>query len=292
MSAPAEKVLQRSGKTFHLASRLLPKQMRSDAAELYAFCRQMDDLADEAAGDAAEAQQTLAHVIQCIAHDPLGEEAAALGWPTELEARFAGISKVALRLTESLAADTGSRRIATEAELLQYAFGVAGTVGLMMCRILGAPPAGAEAAAHLGMAMQLTNIARDVREDFARDRVYLPASWVAPEAVAQALASGTGEALEQATYRLLALAEDFYARADRGMHFLPRRPRFAILSAAACYREIGVSVARDVPASWRARTVVPGARKAALITQSFARFFVPAVAERTAEPSTASAGKP
>ncbi len=263
----AQAVLARSGRTFHLASRLLPTRMRTDAAELYAFCRRMDDLADESV-DGEPAQQRLAEVISALERDPLGEEVEALGWPVDLESRFPGISKIAVTLTRALAADTGPRRIATEPDLLRYAFGVAGTVGLMMCRILGAPPEGAQAASHFGIAMQLTNIARDVREDFGRDRIYLPGEWIEPKAVESALAGAQAEPLAAATRRLLALADAFYQSADRGMHYVPLRARVGILAAGACYREIGVVVARDIPASWRRRAVVAGRRKAALVSNA------------------------
>ncbi len=267
MSDEAQQVMARSGRTFHLAARLLPARMRLHATELYAFCRFVDDLADE--GGAGKGEH-LAAVITAMEADPLGDEAGALGWPVQLEAEYPGISKIAVTLTRALAADTGPRQIATEPELLQYAFGVAGTVGLMMCRILGAPPEGAQAASHLGIAMQLTNIARDVREDHERARYYLPAAWVAPEALQAALDGGDPLPLVAATRRLLARAEDFYTSADAGMHFLPLRARVAILAAAACYREIGVVIGRNVPLSWSRRAVVSGSRKAVLVARACA----------------------
>ncbi len=260
----AEAVLARSGRTFHLASRLLPAAMRSDATELYAFCRRMDDLADESREGGGE----LARAIAALEGDPLGEEAAAAGWPVDLERRFPAIAKVAATLTRALAADAGPRRMGTEAELLEYAFGVAGTVGLMMCRILGAPPEGAQAASHLGIAMQLTNIARDAREDRERDRIYLPAAWIELAGVDRALDGGPPEPLAAAIRKLLKLADRYYASAHSGMHYLPLRARVGILAAAACYREIGVVVACDIPASWRRRAVVSGRRKAVLAARA------------------------
>lgn len=279
----AQAVLARNGRTFHLASLLLPRQMRVDAAELYAFCRRVDDIADEgAAGEALARKEEIARFVAVLERDPLSDEAARVGWPVDLEARYPGISKVAVALTQAAGADIGSRRIADEQELIEYAFGVAGTVGLMMCRILGAPPVAAEAASHLGIAMQLSNIARDVHEDSENDRVYLPASWVEPAQVFAALhgdaVQGAAEcALEDATLRLLQLAEQYYRSADRGMRYLPWRARLGILAAAACYREIGVRVGRDVPDSWRQRTVVPTRVKAALVAGAMFRSIVVAV---------------
>jgi phytoene synthase len=139
-----------------------------------------------------------------------------------------------------------------------------------MCRILGAPPAAAGPAADLGKAMQFTNIARDVREDLERDRIYLPGEWVAPAEVATALHGGDPGPLMAATDLLLHAADDLYARGHAGMHFLPWRARVGILAAAACYREIGLAVARDIPESWQRRVVVGGRRKAMLVLRSFA----------------------
>jgi phytoene synthase len=264
--AAAQAVLARSGRTFHLASRLLPRQMREDAAALYAFCRRMDDLADEGPQNR---RAELQRVVMLLEDDPACEELEACGWPVTLERRFPQISKVAAELVRALAADTGPRRMRSEAELDAYAHGVAGTVGVMMCRILGAPPEAAGAAAALGKAMQFTNIARDVREDLERDRIYLPGAWVAPAAVAAAVYGGDAEPLLAATRLLLYAADRLYAQGHAGMHFLPWRARVGILAAAACYREIGVSVARDVRGSWQQRVVVRGRRKGMLVLRSF-----------------------
>ncbi len=269
----AEQVMRRSSRTFYLASRLLPMQMRADAFALYSYCRGIDDLADSGG---PEEYALIAEAIAAIEADPLGDEAASYGWPVDLEARFPRVSTVALRLTRALAADAGPCRIPTEAALHEYAFGVAGTVGIMMCRILGAPPEAAEAAADLGIAMQLTNIARDVREDLGRDRIYLPASWLPaswtePAAVEHAIVGGDPTPLVAATHRLLALAEQHYASGDAGLHFLAWRARVSILAARLCYREIGQVVAHDVPLSWRQRAVVPASRKARLVAAAVKR---------------------
>ena len=230
----------------------------------------MDDLADESGAEGAALIEEAAMALEA---DPLSDEAASFGWPVALEARFPNIGKVAVKLTRALAADARPCRIGSKAELLEYAFGVAGTVGLMMCRILGAPPEAARPAADLGIAMQLTNIARDVREDLGRDRVYLPAEWVTAGEVQDAVAGGAPEPLASATLRLLTLADERYRSAQTGMHYLPWRARVSILAAAACYREIGVIVAQDVPLSWRGRTVVPAKRKAMLLVRAARQSF-------------------
>jgi phytoene synthase len=264
----AENIMARAGRTFHLASRLLPARMRGDAAMLYAFCRRMDDIAD---GDATNGERDLTEVVRLLREAPRSDNAEKAGWPVVLEQRYPGISQIAAELTHALACDTGPRRIADAAELDAYAYGVAGTVGLMMCRILDAPPEGAQAARDLGMAMQLTNISRDVCEDLERDRVYVPAEWVHPEAVRAAVRGEQPEMLAQALLQLLEAADRLYASADRGMGYLPWRPRIAILAAASCYREIGVIVRRDPQGSWQRRSVVPTSRKVWLVLRAMVR---------------------
>ncbi len=280
MSGGARKILARSGRTFHLASLFLPARTRTEAADLYAFCRGKDDLADEGAGDSF----ILQNVKRTLVENPTGPEAAAFGWPVDLERHYPGLAEVAAEHVSALADDTGARTLRSEGELLRYAWGVAGTVGLMMRRVLGATAEADGAASDLGIAMQLTNIARDVKEDRERKRFYLPSEWITPEDVCRAVDDsitgggpqppdviGAKRSLIEATLRLLALADQFYAKADAGMHFLPWRARLSILAAAGCYREIGVMVAADVPASWSRRTVVGRTAKLALIARAISR---------------------
>src|SRR5206468_2960004 len=121
-----------------------------------------------------------------------------------------------------------------DAALYTYCFRVAATVGLMMTRVMGA---GADAAylraTDLGVAMQLTNIARDVGEDERRGRVYLPAS----------LLSAVAGDRKAAVRALLARADGHYRAADRGVPLLPRDCRFAIASARNIYSAIGAAIA-------------------------------------------------
>ena len=267
----ATAVMAQHGRTFRLALRLLPPSARGDIALLYAFCRRMDDLADEhGAGEGEARQRQLEQVVAVLRDDPCGPGAVAVGWPSTLEQRHPGMAQVASALISALSKDTGTRYIASEDELLDYAFGVAGTVGLMMCPLLGAPAQASRAAAHLGIAMQLTNIARDVGGDFQAGRIYLPRSWICPAAVRAALSGGDPRDLCEATWRLLRLAECFYASATAGMSLLPSRSRLGVLAAACCYREIGVRVGANPAVSWRRRTTVSTARKAALVASAMA----------------------
>jgi phytoene synthase len=175
-SAAAEATLARQGRSFHWARRLLGATHADRATRLYAFCRRLDDLVDEASSP-EEARVALAAADRAIADgrsdDPVVSDGLAL-------MRECGIEPDIVReLIAGMASDAETVRMVDEAELLRYCYRAAGTVGLMMCRVLDAPePAAAAHAVDLGIAMQLTNLCRDVAADARMGRRYLPASLV------------------------------------------------------------------------------------------------------------------
>ncbi len=252
-------ILARHGRSFRLVSRLLPSATLVDAAQLYAFCRMVDDLADEAT-DPAVAHAALRSVRQAIlAGDRRHSEAAGF---LILQDRT-GVSTLAtIRLIDTMLDDTGAVRIANEAALLKYAYGAAGTVGLLMCAVLDARNPLAEAhAIDLGIAMQLTNIAHDVMDDAARDRIYLPAAWLLP-GMRPADIPDTAGPVFAVVQQVLARADRLYRSAEVGYHYLPRRVRLAIRAAARLYETIGLRVLRHGPGYLQSgRCVVPMPRK-------------------------------
>ncbi len=269
----ARAVLRRHGRTFSLASHLLGRVHASRAATLYAFCRHVDDLADEAS-DAAAARHALA-AVSCALADGRADDPRTSAM-LALQAETGMPVAPALALVAGVASDLDPVRIADETQLIRYAWSVAGTVGLMMCAVLDVrDPRAAPFAIDLGIAMQLTNIARDVGEDARMDRRYLPATWVGDVAAA---AIATPDAalqtsLRTATQRLLALAERYYDSGEAGLGFLPARARVAILAAARMYRAIGGRIAAANYRSWDRRAVLGPAAKtghAALALASFA----------------------
>ncbi len=264
-----------AGKTFYLASRLLPSERRAPVMRLYCFCRSVDDLADQPGQPVASRLEELRAVERSLRSG--GSAAARLGWDEELATISPVMTPAAAALVRAALADLEQRQPGTVDDLLRYAFGVAGTVGLMMCDLLGADPSGRSAAISLGIAMQLTNIARDVAEDLRNGRIYLPSEWISPAEVRGAIGGETAAAiaLNQATRRLLALAERFYAVAFAGMAALPWRTRWSILAAALCYRQIGSEVLADIPASWRRRTVISLPRKLLLVARAAVRLLLP-----------------
>jgi phytoene synthase len=254
----ASENLKKHGKTFWLASLFLPKEVATDAATLYAFCRRMDDLADQK--DVMDGRDQLERVREELrarrSEQPVVRELVLLADRRDIDLRAAEC------LLDVLIRDACEDVcIQNESELLRYCYGAAGTVGLMMSAILRAPGARAKMQAiDLGIAMQLTNIARDVQDDAWMGRRYLPAEWVGglgPEEVRTAK-TGTreGEQVKQAIQKMLALADVFYSSGARGFPAIPLAARRGIRVAAAAYRQIGVELQERGCDFTRGRVVV------------------------------------
>ena len=258
-------VLAQHGRSFRLAGSLLGRRMFSRAAGLYAVCRAIDDLADEAP-DPVVAGDTLRALRQDIMRAQGG---------TALSRRLLDLKvdpQASLMLVETMLSDLQPVRIADEAALLRYAHGAAGTVGLMMCDVLQVVDATAKPrAVDLGIAMQLTNIARDVREDARRDRLYLPRDWLPPPASPTSLLDDRTAAFE-AVQRLLALAERYYDSGALGYAALPGRASLAIPVAARLYQEIGRQILKIGPDYLSGpRHVIPARRRAVIVTGCLAQ---------------------
>lgn len=270
----AEALMANAGKTFYRAARLLPAGVRAEVVALYAFCRRVDDLADEGSYALQERQVAL-RALAGVLERGEAQALAAVGWPFAAQG---AMPAAAALLVRAALGDLQQRQPETMEELLSYAFGVAGTVGVMMAQVLRAAPEGVGAAVALGMAMQLSNICRDVAEDLQAGRVYLPREWVEREQVCLAVEKGEPNAaalVEGAMRRLLEVAAQLYEAAFDGIWSLPWRLRWSILAAGMCYREIGVAAGGDVAQSWRRRTVVSSGRKLWLIGVAGLRLLLP-----------------
>lgn len=236
----SREVLAAHARSFTWASLFLPADRRDDAAVVYAFCRLVDDLVDEAV-DAGDARSALDHLSAELRG---GAPARPLVAETLAVFERRGIPlEPALQLITGVRGDLGPVRIADDAGLLRYGYRVAGTVGWMMCGVLGVEDRAAlPFAIDLGVAMQITNICRDVAEDAGRGRVYLPASRLAAHGTSQqALLEGRADrrAVARVVRELLDLADAYYASADRGKRHIPPRSRLAILVASRVYAGIG-----------------------------------------------------
>ena len=274
---PAD-LMARAGKTFYRAAQLLPATFRGPVTELYAFCRRVDDMADESTESFGIRFNHLLRLEQSIRGEVLSDVASEMGLTASLALQLGDTLPAAATLVHAARQDMLAQQPADSEGLTEYAFGVAGTVGLMLCQLLGAKQEGRLAGVHLGIAMQLSNIARDVAEDLREGRVYLPASFIDRCGVERALQLQTTidqQQLVQVTGRLLALAESHYTQAYQGIWTLPWRIRWSILAAAMCYRQIGIEVGRNIPRSWKRRTSVSSGRKLFLIGLAALRLIQP-----------------
>lgn len=262
------RALMRGGsKTFFAASLLLPPRIRMAATALYAFCRVADDLIDDGQDKPAairELEQRLDAVYQARPHQVESDLALAL------VVHQHQIPRVLLdALLQGFAWDAQQRRYETIEDLHGYAARVASTVGAMMTLIMGVRSAEALArACDLGVAMQLTNIARDVGEDARAGRLYLPRDWMReeglnPEGWLRNPKHSTG--LARVVERLLIEADRLYKRAESGIALLPRDCQAAIRAAGFVYSEIGREVERKELNSVDTRAVVSSRRKLLLL---------------------------
>lgn len=239
--AVCRQMLRKGSKSFSAASLLLPRRLRQPVAALYAFCRVADDAIDEGAEPALALRGLEAALDRVYAGVPADDPIERALARVVHEHRIA--RAVLDALLEGFATDARGDRIADESALLDYAVRVASTVGVAVTLMMGVRDRDVLArASDLGVAMQLTNIARDVGEDAARGRIYLPTAWFHEHRLDRDrwLAAPRFEpAIAMMIERALALAETYYRRAETGIPSLPADCRPAIRAAAWIYADIG-----------------------------------------------------
>lgn len=261
-------LLRNGSRTFHAASSVLPRRVRDPAIALYAFCRVADDAVDGSGGSQAAVEALNDRLDRCYRGAPL-DVAADRAFAT-LVRDFRIPRELPVALLEGFAWDAQGRQYTTLEELLAYAARVAGTVGAMMSLIMDSrAPDVVARACDLGLAMQLTNIARDVGEDARAGRLYLPRDWLREEGIDPdrwLAAPAFTPALGRVVARLLAAADDLYRRAESGIAALPPGCRPGMHAAGRIYAAIGEALARQRFDSVSARAYVGPMRKLALLT--------------------------
>lgn len=227
-------------KTFNTASGLLPEEKRRAVRALYAFCRVTDDIIDSP-DDAFDRALALEEWEQTVfGPEHAGGDPVALAW-ADARAAFRIPASYAQQLTEGCARDLHQTRYATFEELAEYAYGVASTVGLMSMHIIGfSGPEAIPYAVKLGVALQISNILRDVGEDMANGRIYLPQDELAAYGLTDAdLAAGeVTDAWRDFMRFQIARNRQLYAEAWPGIGMLAPDGRFAIAAAAELYQAI------------------------------------------------------
>ncbi len=254
LEAQSKQVLAKGSKSFAFASLFFDHKTREAVRLLYYWCRHCDDVTDGSVlGFNQQATQSLPsdRVTWLQKQTALAYEdsLASLDAPFEAFRRVAKENQIPQLYPQDLllgmAYDANGESVANVADLLTYCYRVAGTVGLMMCHLTGLKDEGAQKnAVDLGIALQLTNIARDIGDDFRAGRVYLPADWLIAEGIDRfdLLNPLYEEAINRLVRRLLTEADQRYASAEKGLVSLPLRAALAVAIAAAVYRAIGTQV--------------------------------------------------
>jgi len=268
--------LARGSKSFALAGRLLPQPARDRAAVVYAWCRRADDAIDET--EPAHQDEALAR-LQAeldLVYSPARPRDLVLAAFQSVIRAVSIPAEYPRDLLAGMAMDVHGHHYRTMDDLLTYCYRVASTVGLMMCHVMDLEdPSALRNAAHLGMAMQLTNICRDVAEDWDRGRLYVPDDLLAAsgapdlrDALGGPLPAAARAPLAASMRTLLARADDFYRSGDQGLLALRWRFSVAIRAARLIYAAIGSRIEEQRYDVHAGRAVVPTRRKLELVRQA------------------------
>jgi len=276
----SREIMGEGSKSFAQATRLFDRETRAGAYLLYAWCRRCDDAIDgQELGHGQEAltpeerrtrlERLYAQTRAALAGEPMEDPVFAAF--KAVAQRYAIPAEPAIALIDGFAMDVEGRRYRTLDELALYCWRVAGVVGVMMAHVMGVRDGPTlRRAGDLGLAFQMTNIARDVIDDAREGRVYLPLDWLAEAGVPEDAVGEPGrrQAVFGVAKRLLEAAEPYYDSALVGVGRLPYRSAWAIASARGVYREIGRTLIRQGPSAWDRRVVVSKPAKLARVTEA------------------------
>ncbi|CAK9884058.1 MAG: All-trans-phytoene synthase/15-cis-phytoene synthase [Candidatus Erwinia impunctatus] len=275
----ATRTIAAGSKSFATASLLFAPATRRSALMLYAWCRHCDDVIDGQTLGLPASSPSLAenNALQRLARLKMMTHRAFSG---ELlrEPAFAAFQEVVFRHNlsrqlafqhlEGYAMDVRGERFQTLDDTLRYCYHVAGVVGLMMAQIMGVEKESAlDRACDLGLAFQLTNIARDIIEDAENNRCYLPLNWLQDAGLSADNYATLSQrpALTRVAQRLLNEAERYYNSARSGISALPLRSAWAVASALAVYRQIGINIRKVGDNAWSERIHTQKLEKIALL---------------------------
>lgn len=281
----ATRTIEVGSKSFAAAARLFSPDIRRSVLMLYAWCRHCDDVIDGqelgfnvAMPDGPNAARAMAvleeQTRRAYAGEPMVEPAFAAF--QEVALRHAIPPSFAFDHLAGFAMDVAATPYETIDDTLRYCYHVAGVVGLMMAAIMGVQrPEVLDRACDLGLAFQLTNIARDIVEDARMGRCYLPAQWLREAGIAPGEVAHPRHraALARVAARLVEHAEPYYASAGAGIADLPPRSAWAIATARNVYRQIGIEVRRRGAHAWDERVGTSKAAKLWMLAKGGATVF-------------------
>ncbi len=269
--------IERHSKSFALASRLLPDHARDPARAVYAWCRRADDAVDVLAGNegVVPVVRRLEDELDSIyagqeQRDPVLSAFQEVVWRCQVPKEYP------VELLRGMRMDAEGHRYRGTEDLLLYGYRVASTVGLMMCHVLGVRSRDAlKHAAHLGIAMQITNICRDVLEDWGRARLYVPHDLLTevgagdlPPHLGSPFPMQLRGRVGEAVRRLLMFADEYYDSGARGLRYLDFRSALSVRTAMLVYSDIGRVVARRGHDVTEGRAVVSKTRKVFLLCRA------------------------
>ena len=266
--AAAGDSIRRHSRSFSFASRLLPAKKRVAVEQLYAWCRWCDDGVDAASSPEA-AVAFLDHATSDLRLIATGSQPAATEsrWLAGIVRQHQLPIQAAEALLQGMRFDLTPAADLSEDDLLRYCFQVAGAVGVLMCPILGLEDRRfLPHAAALGMGMQLTNIARDVAEDWDRSRCYLPVAWTGGLCPDGRPLEEHG--VERGLQQVLRLADGYYAAGEAGIDALDRGSRVAVRTASRVYHAIGTQIRKRPVRVLKERVRVSSKRKLMLFARS------------------------
>ena len=247
-------IIYNNSKTFFWASLFLPKRILNKVINIYSFCRTYDDIVDEGLPiTSSQDAQKLEEIIKSY-----------------------GISQNLIdELISGINSDVNFKRYKNHDELLRYCYKVAGVVGLMMSQALEIRNLEAKYfAIDLGIAMQLTNIARDISQDYDKNRIYLPEDTGISEDTISNMTHDNKIKIEKSVNDLLIKADIFYNSSLNGLRYIPIKSRISILIALRIYQAIGHKIKRTGTKFLKENIYITAKEKMFLIIKSIIEFLI------------------
>ena len=247
-------IIYENSKSFYWASKFLPKEILKKVINIYAFCRLQDDLVDEGIKikDSSELKE-LENIIKSY-----------------------GVSKnIILNLMEGINSDKNFKRFKDNSELLRYCYKVAGVVGLMMIKALDIKQSEAKYfAIDLGMAMQLTNISRDIMQDYKKNRIYIPENTGINKDIISNMTSENEIKLKKVVNQIILKSEIYYKSSLHGMRYIPIRSRLAILVSLRIYQGIGIKIIKTKKKFIHENLYVTNIEKTFIVAKALIEFLI------------------
>lgn len=247
-------IIYENSKSFYWASKFLPKKILKKVINIYAFCRLQDDLVDEGIKieDSSELEE-LENIIKSY-----------------------GVSKnIISNLMEGINSDKNFKRFKDNSELLRYCYKVAGVVGLMMIKALDIKQSEAKYfAIDLGMAMQLTNISRDIMQDYKKNRIYIPENTGINKDIISNMTSENEIKLKKVVNQIILKSEIYYKSSLHGMRYIPIRSRLAILVSLRIYQGIGIKIIKTKKKFIHENLYVTNIEKTLIVAKALIEFLI------------------